>query len=147
MKQNNFEQDLVNMFIDLMKRKAKADGKAISFTQLETGSTAIGVPDLLMFYDNQMYWIECKRMVGAIDMTTHSTIFNGVIKFRPGQVRFLHKLLANGEKPFVLVLSESCDCCIIPINTIPQTCEATLKIHVKGADYPSTYDYIKGLLK
>lgn len=147
MKANKLEQDLVNMFIDIMKRKAKVDGKAISFTQIETGSTAIGVPDLLMFYDGQMYWIEAKRQIGNIDMSTHGTKFNGIIKFRPGQVRFLHKLLSNGEKPFVLVLSESCDCCVIPVQDIPETCEGTFKVHHKGADYPTTYDYIKGLLK
>lgn len=145
---NKLEQDLVNMFIDIMKRKAKQDGKAISFTQIETGSTAIGVPDLMMFYDNQMYWIEAKRIkLRAESCCGNNVLFTGTIQFRPGQVRFLHKLLFNGEKPFVLVLSEGCDCCVIPINDIPLDCESTYKVHHKGVDYTQTYDYIKGLLK
>ncbi len=148
MKTDTLEQDLVNMFIDIMKRKAKQDGKAISFTQIETGSTAIGVPDLMMFYDNQMYWIEAKRSkLRANSCTSNNVLFTGTIQFRPGQVRFLHKLLSNGEKAFVLVLSEGCDCCVIPVKEIPLTCEGTFKLQHKGVDYTEVYNYIKGLLK
>lgn len=148
MKNNKLEQDLVNMFIDIMKRKAKQDGKAISFTQLETGSTAIGVPDLIMFYDNQMYWIEAKRTkIREKSISSVGTVeFADTIKFRPGQVRFLKKLLANGEKPFVLVLSESCDCCVVPVSDLPLNCESVYTVHHKGVAYPQTYEYIKGVI-
>lgn len=148
MKTKSLEQELVNMFIDIMKRKAREDKKPIHFVQLETGATAIGVPDLLMFFDNQMYWIECKRC--KLPMSSNVTsvpVFSGSIVFRPGQVRFLHRLLDCGEKVFVLVLSEGCDCCAIPIKEIPLTCEGVFKLHHKGAEYTEAYNYIKGLLK
>ena len=141
------EQDLVNMFIDIMKRKAREDKKPIHFVQLETGATAIGVPDLLMFFNNQMYWIECKRCkLPPSSTVTSAPAFTGTIVFQPGQVRFLHRLLAHGEKPFVLVLSEGCDCCVVPVHDVPLTCEGAFKLHHKGVDYTDTYNYIKGLL-
>ena len=53
MPQNNkLEQDLVNYFIDKIKRSAREENIPCSFIQIETGATSIGVPDALMFIGN-----------------------------------------------------------------------------------------------
>lgn len=137
------EQDLVNMFIDGMRRNARADGVPIRFVQIESGATAIGIPDLLMFFAGQMYWIECKR--GKVCNSTER--FTGSIKFRPGQLHFLRSLLAHNEKAFILVLSPESDCCVVPVGDIPLSCEGGYSImNMPAIPYPDTYDYIKGLL-
>lgn len=142
---NMLEQDLVNAFIEKVKKCANSEGVSCSFTQLETGATAIGVPDLLMFLGQDMYWIECKRtQVPVYD--SNSGLYSGEIKFRPGQVRFLKKLYNAKEKAFVLVLTEYMDVIIIPIFKIPDTVGAVYKFKERGVDYTSAYDYMKKML-
>lgn len=142
---NALEQELVNSFIEMIKKRAREDGKACSFTQLETGATAIGVPDLLMFFDEDMYWIECKRIQSPLHDRNMGE-YTGEIKFRPGQVRFLKKLYNAKEKAFVLALTEYLDVIIIPIFKIPDTIGTVYRFKEKGADYTYAYDYMKRVL-
>ena len=58
MQQNNkLEQELVYYFIDKVKRCARNENVPCDFVQIETGATAIGVPDALMFIGNLTFWI------------------------------------------------------------------------------------------
>lgn len=143
---STLEQDLVNAFIEKIKKCANSEGVSCSFTQLETGATAIGVPDLLMFLGPDLFWIECKRTkVHAYNK--NSGMYIGEIKFRPGQVRFLKKLYNAKEKAFVLVLTEYLDVIIIPIFKIPDTVGAVYKFKERGVDYTSAYEYMKEIIK
>ena len=141
----NIEQELVNSFIDKIKACAKADNKQCSFTQLETGATAIGVPDLLMFYDNSLYWIEAKRF-RCPPKTRNTNKYRGELVFRPGQLRFLQKLYQAKEKVFILALTEWMDAVIIPIYKVPKDAGAVLKFEEDGADFPNIYDYMKEII-
>lgn len=142
---NTLEQELVNAFIEKIKKKASVEGVSCSFTQLETGATAIGVPDLLMFLGQDMYWIECKRVQAPVHDNNTGT-YIGEIKFRPGQLRFLKKLYNAKEKAFVLALTEYLDVIIIPIFKIPDTVGTVYRFKEKGVDYTSAYEYMKEVL-
>lgn len=146
---NPLEQDLVNEFMENIKRRAIRDGKQCSFTQIESGATAIGIPDLLMFFDNKLYWIEVKRLKNVVYSNKGNSIstFSGEIQFRPGQVRFLHKLYNAHERVFVLALTEYSDAVIIPIFHIPLETGTVYKVKEKGADYPATYEFMKEMIK
>lgn len=144
--QRTLEQDLVNAFIENITKCANADGKSCKFVQIETGATAIGVPDLLMFYNHKLYWIEAKRFRCAPKQGKEEN-YIGEVVFRPGQLRFLRRLYNARENVFVLALTEWMDAVIIPIFKIPETTGAVLKFSEKGADLPSTYEYMKEMLK
>ena len=119
---NTLEQDLVNYFIDKIKRCARAENIPCEFIQIETGATAIGVPDALMFLGNFTFWIEFKRMKGQTSRASvHDTAKNvgGHLKFQPGQLRMLHRLTDHGEKAFVCAITESQDAMFIPPNKLP----------------------------
>lgn len=141
------EQELVNEFIAMFERNALRDKKQCSFTQIESGATAIGIPDLLLFYDGAMYWIECKVLRSKVAGQTTMCKFTGDIHFRPGQLRFLRKLLAAKEKAFILVLTEFLDVIPVPIADIPETTGAVYNVHHTGVDYTEAYNYLKKLLK
>lgn len=116
------EQDLVNYFIDKIKRCARAEGIPCEFLQIETGATAIGVPDALMFLGNFTFWIEFKRMKGQ---TSRASVYDtaknvgGHLKFQPGQLRMLHRLIDHGEKAFICAITESQDAMFIHPNKLP----------------------------
>lgn len=119
---STLEQDLVNYFIDKIKRCARAENIPCDFIQIETGATAIGVPDALMFLGNFTFWIEFKRMKGQTSRASvHDTAKNvgGHLKFQPGQLRMLHRLIDHGEKAFVCAITESQDAMFIPPNKLP----------------------------
>ena len=119
---NSLEQDLVNYFIDKVKRCARAEGIPCDFVQIETGATAIGVPDALMFLGNFTFWIEFKKMKGQTSRASvHDTAKNvgGHLKFQPGQLRMLHRLIDHNEKAFVCAITESQDAMFIPPNKLP----------------------------
>lgn len=121
MKQNtNLEQDLVNYFIDKIKRCARAETIPCDFIQIETGATAIGVPDALMFLGNLTFWIEFKRMKNT-NKNVNDTAKNveGRLKFQPGQLRMLHRLIDHNEKAFVCAITESQDAMFIHPNKLP----------------------------
>lgn len=146
---NTLEQELVNTFIDNIRKRALKEGVQCSFTQIESGATAIGIPDLLMFLDNKLYWIEVKRLKNVSLSNKGNSIctFTGEIKFRPGQVRFLHKLYNAHERVFVLALTDYSDAIIIPIFHIPLETGTVYKVKEKGSDYPSTYTFMKEIIK
>ena len=146
---NPLEQDLVNDFIENIRKRALREGTQCSFTQIESGATAIGIPDLLMFLDNKLYWIEVKRLKNVAFANKGNAIctFTGEIQFRPGQVRFLHKLYNAHERVFVLALTEYSDAVIIPIFHIPLETGTVYRVNEKGADYPSTYAFMKEMIK
>lgn len=146
---NPLEQDLVNTFIDNIRKRAIKEGTQCSFTQVESGATAIGLPDLLMFLDNKLYWIEVKRLKNVSFSNKGNAIstFSGEVHFRPGQVRFLHKLYNARERVFVLALTEYSDVIIIPIFHIPLETGTVYRVTEKGADYPSAYDFMKEMIK
>lgn len=119
---NTLEQDLVNYFIDKIKRCARAEGIPCECIQIETGATAIGVPDALLFLGHFTFWIEFKRMKGQTSRASvHDTAKNvgGHLKFQPGQLRMLHRLIAHGEKAFVCAITESQDAMFIHPNKLP----------------------------
>ena len=120
MKQNKLEQDLVNYFIDKIKRCARAENIPCDFIQIETGATAIGVPDALMFLGNLTFWIEFKRMKNP-NKNVNETAKNveGRLKFQPGQLRMLHRLIDHSEKAFVCAITESQDAMFIHPNKLP----------------------------
>ena len=121
MKQNtNLEQDLVNYFIDKIKRCARAETIPCDFIQIETGATAIGVPDALMFLGNLTFWIEFKRMKNT-NKNVNDTAKNveGRLKFQPGQLRMLHRLIDHNEKALVCAITESQDAMFIHPNKLP----------------------------
>ena len=121
-KEHKLEQDLVNYFIDKIKRCARAESIPCDFVQIETGATAIGVPDALMFLGYSTFWIEFKRMKGQTSRASvHDTAKNvgGHLKFQPGQLRMLHQLIDNGEKAFVCAITESQDAMFIHPNKLP----------------------------
>lgn len=144
------EQELVNEFIETIKKHAIKEGVQCSFTQIESGATAIGIPDLLMFLDNKLYWIEVKRLKtqgNSCSKGNSISTFVGEIKFRPGQVRFLHKLYNARERVFVLALTEYLDAIIIPVFHIPIETGTVYRVQEKGADYPTIYEYMKEVIK
>lgn len=120
MKQNKLEQDLVNYFIDKIKRCARAENITCDFIQIETGATAIGVPDALMFLGNLTFWIEFKKMKNP-NKNVNDTAKNveGRLKFQPGQLRMLHRLIDHSEKAFVCAITESQDAMFIHPNKLP----------------------------
>ena len=146
---NPLEQELVNTFIENIRKRALKEGVQCSFTQIESGATAIGIPDLLMFLDNKLYWIEVKRLKNVTYANKGNAIctFTGEIQFRPGQVRFLHKLYNAHERVFVLALTEYSDAIIIPIFHIPLETGTVYRVKEKGSDYPSTYTFMKEMIK
>lgn len=146
---NPLEQELVNEFIENIRKRALREGTQCSFTQVESGATAIGLPDLLMFLDNKLYWIEVKRLKNVAFSNKGNAIstFTGEIHFRPGQVRFLHKLYNAHERVFVLALTEYSDAIIIPIFHIPIETGTVYRVNEKGSDYPSTYAFMKEMIK
>ena len=121
MKQNtNLEQDLVNYFIDKIKRCARAENIPCDFIQIETGATAIGVPDALMFLGNLTFWIEFKRIKNPNkNVNEMAKNVEGRLKFRPGQLRMLHHLIDHSEKAFVCAITESQDAMFIHPNKLP----------------------------
>ena len=140
------EQTLVNSFIAMMKKNAKNEKIPCSFSQLETGATAIGVPDLIMFFDHKTYWIECKRLYSDHVARSNIAKFKGVIKFRPGQARFLHNLQNNGEKAFILVLTDYLDCILVPVRDVPLDA-STFRVDHLGASFVDAYKFIKEALE
>lgn len=149
MRQNNkLEQDLVNYFIDKIKRCARAENMPCDFIQIETGATAIGVPDALMFLGNLTFWIEFKRMkVHNFGSSVYSTVKNvaGWMKFQPGQLRMLHRLIDHSEKAFVCAITESQDAMFIHPDKLPldgggdARCPKDCTLY----DYPSIWEGLK----
>ena len=121
MKQNNnLEQDLVNYFIDKIKRCARTENIPCDFIQIETGATAIGVPDALMFLGNLTFWIEFKRIKNPNkNVNEMAKNVEGHLKFQPGQLRMLHRLIDHSEKAFVCAVTESQDAMFIHPNKLP----------------------------
>ena len=117
---NKLEQDLVNYFIDKIKRCARTENIPCDFIQIETGATAIGVPDALMFLGNLTFWVEFKRMKNP-SKNVNDTAKNveGRLKFQPGQLRMLHRLIDHSEKAFVCAITESQDAMFIHPNKLP----------------------------
>ena len=116
------EQDLVNYFIDKIKRCARAENIPCDFIQIETGATAIGVPDALMILGNLTFWIEFKRMkVHNFCASVYNTTKNvaGCLKFQPGQLRMLYRLIDHSEKAFVCAITESQDAMFIHPDKLP----------------------------
>lgn len=152
MRQNNkLEQDLVNYFIDKIKRCARAENIPCDFIQIETGATAIGVPDALMFLGNLTFWIEFKRMkVKNFGASVYNTVKNvsGHLKFQPGQLRMLHRLIDHSEKAFVCAITESQDAMFIHPNKLPldgggdARCPKDCVLY----DYPSIWEGLKVFL-
>ena len=152
MRQNNkLEQDLVNYFIDKIKRCARAENIPCDFIQIETGATAIGVPDALMFLGNLTFWIEFKRMkVHNFVASVYSTAKNvsGGLKLQPGQLRMLHRLIDHSEKAFVCAITESQDAMFIHPDKLPldgggdARCPKECVLY----DYPSIWEGLKVFL-
>ena len=148
---NNLEQDLVNYFIAKIKRCARAENIPCDFIQIETGATAIGVPDALMFLGNLTFWIEFKRMkVHNFGASVYNTAKNvsGRLKFQPGQLRMLHRLIDHSEKAFVCAITESQDAMFIHPNKLPldgggdARCPKDCVLY----DYPSIWEGLKVFL-
>lgn len=118
---NKFEQELVNSFISQIRHCALKERIPCSFVQLETGATAIGVPDAIMFLGDQMFWIEFKRlnMGDAIVTRNIASSVKGSMKMRPGQARVLKKLNAHHEKAFICAITQYMDACYISSNKLP----------------------------
>ena len=152
MRQNNkLEQDLVNYFVDKIKRCARAENIPCDFIQIETGATAIGVPDALMFLGNLTFWIEFKRMnVHNFGASVYNTAKNvsGRLKFQPAQLRTLHRLIDHSEKAFVCAITESQDAMFIHPDKLPldgggdASCPKDCVLY----DYPSIWEGLKVFL-
>jgi len=149
MQQNNkLEQELVNYYIDKIKRCARSDGIACDVVQIETGATAIGVPDALMFIGNLTFWVEFKRMkIGNNGLSVQNMSKNvcGRIKFQPGQLRMLHRLNAHSEKAFICALTESQDAMYIHPDKLPMEGSSELRVPADCTmyDYPNIWEGLK----
>ena len=152
MQQNNkLEQTLVNYFIDKIKRCARAENISCDFVQIETGATAIGVPDALMFIGDLTFWIEFKRMKllnNGVGVMNKAKNINGRLKFQPGQLRMLHRLNEHSEKAFVCAITESQDAMFIHPDKLPIEGGSDAKVPKDCVlyDYPSIWEGLKVFL-
>lgn len=152
MQQNNkLEQELVNYFIEKIKRCARAESVPCDFVQIETGATAIGIPDALMFLGPYTFWIEFKRMritQDGLSVQNKSKNVCGRIKFRPGQLRMLHKLNDHNSKAFICAITENQDCMYIHPDKLPLEGGSELKVHSECTmyDYPNIWEGLKTFL-
>ena len=150
-KNNKLEQDLVNYFIEKIQRCARTENIPCDFIQIETGATAIGIPDALMFIGNLTFWIEFKRLTllnGSVNLQNKSSNINGRIKFRPGQLRTLHRLNGHSERAFVCAITESQDAVFIHPDKLPLDGGSDAKIPKDCImyDYPSVWEGLKTFL-
>ena len=148
---NKIEQDLVNYYIDKIKRCARAENISCDFVQIETGATAIGIPDALMFLGPYTFWIEFKRMQtwgNAMVVQNKAKNIKGKLKFRPGQLRMLHRLTEHNEKAFVCALSESQDAIYIHPRQLPMEggVESGIPSESTLYDLPSIWEGLKTFL-
>lgn len=145
---NKLEQELVNYFIDKIKRCARAENIPCDFIQIETGATSIGVPDALMFIGNLTFWIEFKRIKlinCGVGVQNKAKNVAGYLKFQPGQLRMLHRLNAHNEKAFVCAITESQDVMFIHPDKLPLEGGANAKCPKDCIlyDYPSIWEGLK----
>ena len=108
---SKLEQQLVNDLLRVLKNQAKQYKIPFDYFQIESGATAIGIPDLFVMLGDKGMWIECKRLQTdrnlEVGINSARVInFEGSVVFRPGQARMMNKLVAHGEQVGLCVLSE-----------------------------------------
>ena len=82
----------------------KKFGEEINITRIETGATAVGVPDLHIRTKDNDVWVELKQVNDPIPHYD-----NGVIKipFRAGQFRWIKRHREMGGKVLLIVTKEA----------------------------------------
>lgn len=111
MEKNKLEQQLVADMLRVLRTQAKEHHVPFDYFQIESGATAIGIPDLFIMLGNKGMWVECKRFIPeyqyktGLDASARTVKMRGSVLFRPGQARMLSKLARYSENVALCVLT------------------------------------------
>lgn len=110
MERSKQEQQLVNDMLRVLKNQAIQYKVPFDYFQIESGATAIGIPDLFVMLGNKGIWIECKRLQTERNLekginSSRTVNIDGSVLFRPGQARMMTKLVQHGEQVALCVLT------------------------------------------
>lgn len=110
------EQELVDSVLKAMHSQAVDVGIPFHAIQIESGATAIGIPDLFVLIGNTSCWIECKRLISkepdsVTDRIGHTRTvpFDGIANYRPGQLITLERFARHHQNAFTLCITQYMD--------------------------------------
>lgn len=146
------EQSLVNKVLYYMRKQAMNVPEPFKAVQIESGATAIGIPDVLVFYKQVTIWLECKKVFAkAVSISDYAFNAKAVhVKIRPGQLRMLHLLHQHRSPAFLCCITEYMDVAFVSACDLPENCLGeitvsarfyTLPYMLKGLTCALTDDY------
>ena len=108
---SRLEQQLVTDMLRALKNQAMRRHVSFDYFQIESGATAIGIPDLFIMLGGKGLWVECKRFHSDWNLekgvkSSRTVKFEGSVLFRPGQARMMTKLHQHGENVALCAISE-----------------------------------------
>lgn len=110
------EQDLVNSVLKALHSQATEVGLPFHAIQIESGATAIGIPDIYLLIGDTACWIECKRYIPTEPdsitekgTSTRTVTFDGIARYRPGQRIMLERIARHNQHAITLCISQYMD--------------------------------------
>lgn len=137
------EQDLVNSVLKALHSQATEVGLPFHAIQIESGATAIGIPDIYLLIGDTACWIECKRYIptepeGLTEKgsSTRTVVFDGIARYRPGQRIMLERFARHNQHALTLCISQYMDVYFYKHTGKSTDYDALCLNNVKGVTLP-----------